>query len=252
MLLVRLVGLLSFVVVFISIYGQTSYGQTRNVGQITSQLDYERDLAEQLRPFEELYQIALRNSPVVKEQEAQIEYRLEETRLTKLSLLNGIGASGSYSAGNQSLVAIGPISSDNLQISSGYRVGVQANLSLGDLVGMRGRVRLHQAQYRTALARRDNARQSLKREINELYQTLLTNQRILKINIQDEQVALVAFQTAEIDWKNGRLSVDQYAGASRLYSDVRIKTEAARGTLFTSLQDLSTLIGVSLAGLKAN
>lgn len=236
--------------VLVCLLSGTLWGQSKAAGDNASPLDYTRDLAEQLRPFEEIYQTALRNSPVVREQDAQIESQLESTRLSKISLFNGVGASASYSAGNQSIIATGAASTDNLQISSGYRAGLQASVSLGDLLSLRGRIRLNQAGYRAAIAKRDGAKLGLRRELNQLYQTLLTSQRILKIYIQDEQVALVAFQTAEIEWKNGRLGVSEYSGASQSYSGARIKTESARGALLTNLFDLSTLVGVSLSLLR--
>lgn len=228
----------------------TLQGQSKVAGDNSSQLDYTRDLAEQLRPFDDIYQIALRNSPTVREQDAQIESQLESTRLSKISLFNGVGASASYSAGNQSIIATGAATSDNLQISSGYRAGLQASVSLGDLLSLRGRIRLNQASYRAAIAKRDGAKLGLRRELNQLYQTLLTSQRILKIYIQDEQVALIAFQTAEIEWKNGRLGAAAYSDASQSYSSTRIKTESARSALLTNLYDLSTLVGVSLSLLR--
>lgn len=246
MILVRLIGPL---VLLCSVAGGL-HGQAKTPADNARPLDYNRDLGDQLRPFEEIYQMALRNSPVLREQDAQIEAQVESNRLAKLSLLSGIGAAANYSAGNQSIVATGAASTDNLQVSSGYRAGVQASVSLGDLIALPGRMRLNRAGYRASLAKRDGAKLSLRRELNQLYQSLLTSQRILKIYIQDEQVALVAFQTAEIEWKNGRLGVTEYSGASQSYSGARVKTESARGALLTNLQDLSALTGVGLNLLR--
>ncbi len=219
----------------------------------TLQFDLNKDLAEQILPLERLYQLALLNSPIMQDRKAQIDIQVETNRLTKTSLLSGIGASAGYSASNQSAVAagIGAVGVENIQISSGYRAGVSAGISLGALLNYRTNIRIGQAAYRSAIAKRDGIKLTLRRDISQLYQTLLTNQKIINAYIQEEQKALIVFQTAELDWKNGRLDVGEYAGASSRYTETRIKTEQARGGLMNNLYDLSALVGVDMNRLKA-
>jgi outer membrane protein TolC len=219
----------------------------------TLQFNLTKDLSDQLLSIEELYQLALANSPAIREQRAIVDVQLETNRLSKLSLLTGVGASAGYSRGNQSLIASGinVSNAENIQISNGYRMGVQVNISVANLLGYRTNIRQGQAAYRSAVAKQDGIKLGLRREISQVYQALLTSQKIVNAYIQEEQKALVVYQTAELDWHNGRLDAAEYAGASSRYTDIHIKTETARGTLISNLYDLCALVGVDMIRLKA-
>ncbi len=237
------------VILFVS-YSSAAVAQTGHSD--AGQFDLNRDLAEQLLSLEQLYQLALVNSPNMQDQKAQIDIQVETNRMAKTSLLSGIGFSTGYSASNQSAIAagIGASGLENVQISSGYRAGVSAGISLGTLLNYRGNIRQGQAAYRSVIAKQNGIKLGLRRDISQLYQTLLTNQKIINAYIQEEQKSLIVFQTAEIDWKNGRLDVGEYAGASSRYTEIRIKTEQARGGLMGNLYDLSALVGVEMSRLK--
>ncbi|GAB2528210.1 hypothetical protein GCM10027085_18140 [Spirosoma aerophilum] len=216
-----------------------------------------KDLADQILSIDELYQLALQNSPLMREMNAQIDIQVETNRLSKLGLLSGIGVSGGYSKSNQSLLASGGsgasiTNSEGISVSNGYRLGFQVGISLVNVLGYRSTIRQGQASYRSAIAKQDGIKLGLRREISHLYQTLLTNQKIVNAYIGEEQKALIVFQTAEIDWHNGRSDMGEYAGASSRYTDTHIKTETARGSLIGTLYDLSALIGVDMIRLKAH
>ncbi|MGF7215638.1 outer membrane protein TolC [Spirosoma lacussanchae] len=217
------------------------------------QFDLDKDLVDQLLPLEQLYQLALQNSPVIREQKALLDVQVEANRLVRSSLLSGVNVSGGYSTGNQSLLATGgnAANAENIQVSNGYRAGVQASISLGTLLGYRARSRQEQAAYRSAVAKQDGIKLGLRREISQLYQTMQTNQKIVNAYIELEQKSLIAYQTAEIEWRKGRLNVDDYAGASTRYTETHIKTEIARGNLVNNLYELSALVGVDMGQLKA-
>jgi outer membrane protein TolC len=222
----------------------------------TIQFNLNKDLADQILSLEELYQLALQNSPLMREMNAQLEIQTETNRITKLGLLSGVGASAGYSKSNQSLLASGGAgatisNTEGISVSNGYRMSFQVGLSLGGLLGYRSTLRQAQASYRSAIAKQDGIKLGLRREISHLYQSLLTNQKIVNAIIGEEQKALIVFQTAEIDWHNGRSDMNEYAQASGRFTDTRIKTETARGNLIGILYDLSAVVGVDMIRLKA-
>lgn len=213
-------------------------------------LDFKRDLAEQLLPFEEIYQLAVKNSPQLKEELTQAETKIENVPLARTDFLHGLSLLGNYTVGNQSLVSNGTTSFDYLQVSNGYRVGIQAMIPVQSLLSRRPRVRQAQAEYRVALARAEVVKLTLRRELNKVYYELLTSQRVLNVYLQDEQAALVAFRSVELDWQQGRATVQDYSAASRVYTDIRIKVEGTRGSFFSFLHDLTALVGVEIHELK--
>lgn len=240
--LVRLVWLLA-----IGVGG----GPTAGVAQAdTLHLDLNRNLAEQLVPFEEIYRIAQRNSPSIREESSSADSKIHTIGLHRKNFLSTISLAGGANWGNSSIIAAGTNNFDSWQLTNGYRGGLQMMIPLDVFVNRPGRIRQAEADYRTALARVDVARQSLRRELNKVYHELLTAQRLLQVYVQDETAARVAFLSAELDWQNGRATVQEYSGASRVYTDVRVKVENTRGGFMASLYDLTVLAGVDIGQLK--
>ena len=211
-------------------------------------LNVEKDLASQLLPFESLYELALSHSPAIKQENAVIESKIENIEYVKWTFLRGIGVASSVTRGNQAL-----ITNDNsplLSLSNGYRVGLVANLSLGELINRRPVIRQAKSDHKAAIAKRDMVIQELRRDLYRLYQATLLSQRTLHFYVEEEQVALVAFQTAEIGWKENRLTAASYSAAARLYTESRTKVEQERVAVSTNLFDLITLIGVPMGQLQ--
>lgn len=216
----------------------------------TLYLDLNRDLGEQLLPFEELYQLALKVSPTLKEETAQAEGKAYAVSLAKIDVLQTLSLTANYAMGNQALVSNGTTSFETLQLSNGYRGGVSLTLPIYALVGRKARVRQAEAGYRSNLARTETVKLALRRDLYKLYQDILTAQRVLNILILEEQNFLVRQRKSELEWQNGRATFEEYAGVNTLYTDVRVKVENARGSFLSLLFDLTVLTGRDIAQLK--
>lgn len=212
--------------------------------------DEERDLADQLLPFENLYQIALHHSPAIRQEDASLESQVAANQMAKWSLLRGLSLSTGYSASNQSVVPTADNPTQTFQLSNGYRFGISAGFSIGDLVTRHAAAKQLQAAYKQSQAKREMSVQQLRQQLHHLYQNTLLSQRLLKMAIQNQQAALVAYQTAEINMKQGRLSPTEYAGALKTYTGAQIEVESSRTTVLTNLFDLITVIGVPVARLR--
>lgn len=213
-------------------------------------LDLDRDLAEQLIPLEDIQRLAERFSPALREEGMIAEGKLRNIDLHRRSFLSTVSVTGSAIWGNSTLVSTGSNSFDFNQFINGYRGGMQMMIPLEVFANRRNRIRLAQADHRMSLARIEVAKQNLRREVSKVYYELLTAQRLLKVYLEDEQAALVAFRSAELDWQNGRATVQEYSAASRSYTDIRVKVENARGGFVATLVDLTLLTGADVQELK--
>lgn len=216
----------------------------------TLYLDLNRELGEQLLPFEELYQLALKVSPTLKEETARAEGNAHAVSLTKIDALQTLSLTANYMMGNQALVSNGTTNFETLQLSNGYRGGVALTLPIYALVGRKARIRQAEAGYRSTMARTETVRLALRRDLYKLYQDVLTAQRVLKILILEEQNFLVRQRKSELEWQNGRATFEEYAGVNTLYTDVRVKVETARGSFLSLLFELTVLTGRDIAQLK--
>lgn len=214
--------------------------------------DINKGLAEQLLPFDSLYQIAVRHSPAIHFEEAVMEGKAASLQVTKVLILQGFTPFFTYSLGNQSFVNTGTVSSDFLQLANGRRIGVNIQIPMSEVVGRRYRIQQMKAEFKAASAQREISKLNLKRDLNRSYQAMLTAHRLMVIRIRDAQVAMVAFRVAEVEMQQGKITPAALATSSNVYAISQHNVEKERGDLLSALYDVVALIGVDLNRLIIN
>ncbi|NEU70454.1 TolC family protein [Spirosoma agri] len=231
------------------------FGQSAGLANDTVYLDIDQDIAVQLLPFDELVKIAVTNSPLIKYQNEIANSLNSSYQGTKAQILQNVGGSASYSAGNQSIVSSGALitSRDPIgQIANGYRVGVDMRVSLYDLFGRKHQIRQAYSNYRAAVIQKETVEQQLKRELIVLYQDMITSQQILKLRLVDEQASLAAYRIAEVETQKGKITADLLASATSRYIETKTITEQVKGEFLKNVHIFETLMGAPIQRLKRN
>ncbi|GAB2546112.1 TolC family protein [Spirosoma aerophilum] len=225
---------------------------TNTVVQVDSfQLDLSQDVAAQLMSFEDIYEIAIAYSPLIKFQNENAVALNAAYRLSKIEILNRLTGFVNYSNGNQAILSTSVNNGDALgTISNGYRAGVNASISLYDLFGRPLQIKQARANYQISMYQKDIAKMQLRRELITAYQDLITSQQVLKVRISEEQTSFAAYQIADIDARQGRKSPEELAGSNSRYSQAKTIAEEARGNFVKNAYYLETLTGVSIQQLK--
>ena len=257
-------GLLLLVTIQTISYGQGALPQqapaakpvvttTTTVGLDSMIFDFNRDIAVQLIPFEDIYQMALKYSSVVKFEGGIASAQQAAYQLSKLQILQNMSGFANYSTGNQAILSTGSAINDHLgQISNGYRAGVNIGISLHDLFGRPQQIRLARANYESALERQRTSQIGLKKELFNLYQDLQLSQRILQIRLRDEQVALTAFRIAEVELQKGKITPEAHAFNSSRYANTQSSVEESKSEFTKNIYALELLVGVPIYQLKRN
>jgi outer membrane protein TolC len=219
----------------------------------TFQLDLSKDIAGQLMSFNDMYNLAVSLSPLIKFQNEQGVVLDATYQLSKLEILNRANASANYSTGNQVLIsndATLPNGGTLGQISNGYRVGVGVQFSLFDIFGRPQQIRQARANYQAGLMQKEITKLELKRELITVYQDLITAQQVMKIQLQEEQSALTTYQVAELESKQGTLKAEQLAEIYSRYAQAKAVAEQSKGNFLKNAYFLETLVGVPLNQMK--
>jgi outer membrane protein TolC len=215
----------------------------------TAYFDMDKDLAEQLVPFEEIYQMALRYSPLMQVQNAIADSRLENYRYSKVIALDNIYPYVNYAQGNQTLISTGTNPSDGLQLSNGTRWGFNVQVPLSSIFGRHNLIQQAKADYRVTQAQKGVIALSLKRELIAIYQNLLVSQHNMQSRLRDEQIALTAYRVTEVELQQGKADPTQLATISNAYTLTKTYAERARGDFMINFYDLEALVGVPLQSL---
>ncbi|WP_461063483.1 TolC family protein [Spirosoma horti] len=215
--------------------------------------DFDRDIAIQLVPFDEIFKIALAYAPSVKFEGAVATSQAEAYRLAKLQVWQNFTGYANYSTGNQAILSTGTNATDQLgQISNGYRAGVNVAISIHDLIGRPHQIRLAQANYEATQERRRTAEILLKRDVFNLYQDLILAQRILQIRLRDDQASLAAYRIGEVELQKGKITPETHAFNSNRYAETRSTVEQAKTQFIKSIYALELFVGVPIHQLKRN
>jgi outer membrane protein TolC len=213
--------------------------------------DFNKDIATQLIPFDEIYSLALAYAPSVKFEGAVATSQQAAYQLAKLQVLQNLTGYVNVSTGNQAILSTGTNVNDQLgQISNGYRAGVNLTISIHDLMGRPQQIRLAKANYEATQERRRTAELLLKRDLFNLYQDLILAQRVLQIRLRDDQASLAAFRIAEVELQKGKITPETHAFNSNRYAETRTTVEQAKTQFIKSLYALELYVGVPIRQLK--
>lgn len=213
--------------------------------------DFNRDIAQQLIPFDEIYKLALAYSPSVKFEGAVSNSQMAAFQLSKLQVLQNVTGFANYSTGNQAILSTGTNASDQLgQISNGYRAGVNVAFSVHDLFGRPQQVRLARANYEATKERRRIAEIQLKRDLFNMYQDLLLAQKILQIRLRDDQASLAAYRIGEVELQKGKITPETHAFNSNRYAETKSTVEQAKTQFIKNIYALELFVGVPIYQLK--
>ncbi len=216
-------------------------------------IDFNKEITVQLIPFEEIFALAVANSPLINYEKAAAAAQQANGKLSKLQFLQAATGAATYSTGNQAIISTGTTTTPGStigQIANGYRVGVNFQLSIYDIVGRKQLVNQANANYQSAIHRRETAELQLKRELIDLYQDLITAQHLLKLNLQGEVAATVAYQIGEVEFKQRKIDADAFTNVSKSYFETKASIEQAKGVFLKYLYNLEAIVGVPIKNLK--
>ncbi len=230
-----------------------SFGTAIGPTNDTLLLDVNQDIAGQLLPFDELVQIAVAYSPLIKYQNEVANSLNSAYAISKAQILQNVAGFVNYSGGDQSIVSTGSriTGADAIgQIANGYRVGVDLRVSLYDLFGRKHQIKQAHANYRAALVQKDAIELQIRRELIAIYQDMVTAQQVLKVRLLDEQASLTAYRIAEVELRKGKLTAEELANATNRYAQTKSITEQVRGDFLKNVRYFEALVGVPIGQLK--
>lgn len=196
-----------------------------------------------LPPLDTLYAWAVRNSPVLKGQDALIEKTSQDTKRVKKILLDALKLNANIQGGNYG----DPIVN---KISTGYNTGASLQFSLYQLFGYKNQVNVYNAEKKVAMYKRDELEMSLRKMIMLLYNNIQAQNNILKIRSDGSYSAYSHVKMAEKQFAVGAIEVGELSRVTEIYTKAQVDYELAVNDLKNYYMDLEQLVGVNLSTYK--
>lgn len=189
-----------------------------------------------LPPLNVLFENA-RNNPsiAILEKEKQLQKKILSKE--KKAWMNFFDARASYyygvtdNYGTQTDI-LTPIFYQYLGIEQNYwNVGGSINISLEELFDLKGKVNRQKINIEKAELTKEQAFDQLKQQIIHLYVTIETNIEILKGLLQNVALYKGITAEAEIDFRNRRSEISQFASAKSLENSAKEDVEKMRSNI---------------------
>ncbi|AMR30129.1 hypothetical protein A0256_01200 [Mucilaginibacter sp. PAMC 26640] len=213
----------------------------------TITLDVQKDLQAQLISLDSIIDIAILHSPSVKFQADLVDAAKSQLDFSKRVWTNNIVGFVNYSSGNQSIVTsdsqnTGSLAASN--ITNGYRVGVQINLPLYEFVGRKSRVNLYKYQLNSTVNKKDETIQELRKNLIQLYYSMLYYNNLLNIRSEAKQSAINQLGIAQKQFKDGIIDIVELSRLKSFEVNARADYEEAKREFSISYYQVEALVGV--------
>jgi len=230
------------------------YGQTTGATQKAASAlpDEQLDLQRQLLPLDSIIAIAVKHSPTVKFQQDVVDADQAQVEYTQKQWSNNVVGFVNYSGGNQNIVSADnqtPGSMSSSDITSGFRVGIQINLPLFELMGRKSQVKVAKFQLNSAVSKKEESEQDIKTLVIQFYYELIYANNLLAIRNEAKQSTINQYQIAEKQFKDGIIDIGELSRLKTIEINASADFEDAKRQFSTLYGQIEPTIGVPIAKL---
>lgn len=214
-----------------------------------SSLDLNRDLKEQLLPVDSIIQIAIKNNPGVKMNEALVKSGEAQVKYAKSEWLRDISFNFTNTYGNSTLFYTTnetPVETQTQNLNTGYRAGININIPLYEVFGRQHRVDIFRNELLAKDEQRKNTEMELVNRVIYQYNYAIAAHRMMMISSENMQAALTHLAMAEKEFSEGVIPIGESARITEFAAKAKMDFETAKREFFVWYMQLETLVGVRL------
>jgi outer membrane protein TolC len=214
----------------------------------SSKLNLNHDLKEQLLPIDTIIQIAIRNNPGVKMQEALIRSGEAQVQYAKREWLHDISFNFNNSYGNTTMF-YNTNEAPQLQtqnMNTGYRAGINISIPLYELFGRPQRINIYRNELEAKEEQRRNLELELARRVIYEYNYTIASHKMMLISSENMQAALTHQAMADKEFSEGVIPIGESARITEFAAKSKLDFEASKREFFLWYMQLETLLGVRM------
>jgi outer membrane protein TolC len=218
-------------------------------GQVDSLfLDPKIDIEVLLPSLDSLYEIAKSVNPTLKQENAAMRSSLWAERYNRWLWAQNIYVFYNYNFGSLPFFAYTDITNPQglIQVTQGYRAGVNIQLSIFDVMGHRGRVNEQREKALVNKYKHDAEALELKRKLALYYADMVGYNRLYKGRNEDLLTQLVACQVAEKEYREGSIHISEYSRQRNVLADAEAAYHESFRFYFAAIGQFEAILGVPL------
>jgi outer membrane protein TolC len=215
----------------------------------SSRLNLNQELKDQLIPVDSIIQIAIKNNPGVKMQEALIKSGESQVQYAKREWLRDISFTFNNSYGNSTMFYNTnelPTELQTQNLNTGYRAGINISIPLYELFGRPHRVNIYKNELEAKEEQRRNVEMELARRVIYEYNYTIAAHKMMMISSESMQAALTHQAMADKEFSEGVSPISESARITEFAAKAKLDFEIAKREFFLWYMQLETLLGVRL------
>ncbi len=203
----------------------------------------------ELPSLQEVYNLALEHSPLIKSGKALIDIKKSELKLVKNDWLNLIEIGGSYEIREKKDLFSYPetdLTNSVNNLSNGYGVGVSFQVSLYTILNRKNDVKIAKKMYENQQHIYENSLQLFKSEINKRYLDVKLKEEVYMLSIESLGVANVTHDYAELELRNNNIKLEEYSSIHERKVRMQESYHVSKKEYLEALSVLEITIGQNL------
>jgi len=206
---------------------------------------------EQALPL--LINAAIKNSYEMTRVDYQSEMAKQQLKLTKKQIFGGVslGTGIGYGTrlngfGDNNSAVINPF---NLPAFASYTVGLNAGISLMNIIGRKHQIRVGELTIKQIEEDRNIGERAIRQNVITAYQNLSLAKIVLDNSQEALQTALVSRNIATKQFREGDIQVVDQMSVNQMYNAAAVQQKQAQNNFQTSVLLLEEMIGMKLNNL---
>ncbi|MBY0426829.1 MAG: TolC family protein [Cytophagales bacterium] len=214
---------------------------TSNISTNILVLDLEKDL----KPLDELMEMAVQRSNSVKFNEAMVQRNENNLKITERGwqehfALNGVGSYGNPWKQSNSDVS-------NFSFLSGYRVGAQINFPISEFTSRGPMIKLSKAELEAAKYKKAEIEDDVRMRVSEAYYRLIYSQKILIIKSHNRDNSRLGYEMMEKRFKQGGIQIEEYTRQTEIFSKAEMDYYQSMAEFNSLLKNFELLVGSNIS-----
>lgn len=213
------------------------------------------DITDYLPPLEALMDSAITNAPQVTHEKMRTDYYRYEVKSAKRDYLEHFYFEPELNYGQYYFNDKDELTRlDRFYLTQSHRwnynFAFAVRFPLTSWVDRRNRINKQKKWVEISMAQQEINRQEVRANVIELYNNLVQQQRILKINNDYQHYTKIQMEMAENEFVNGQISTAEITRLKEIATRGAIEFEKARSEFETSYDLLQNLVGMKFNQIK--
>ncbi len=210
-----------------------------------------------LPPLEDLIEAAIKHNPTIEFRRLGVERRESLVKSERNYWTRNFGFQTDAEYGNlyNNSFSVEENTPNLLSTSTtqfNYAVGLYLKFPVFDIINRKQQIKQAQLEVDEAISMEESMKNEIRQLVIKQYQAIILKQKLLSIKSQNMGNARVNMEMVEKEFRNGVITILEYARISDITSKIEVEYETAKSDYFLAKKLLENTVGFTFSKTNSN